>query len=421
MITKAELGFFTSKCSGSEMYSCRLSKHWFRVRLKGMGHMAWLPRASSAGCFFRRTLGTIGQGGCKGGSVAPWRRGLESVLEGMIPESKSSDRNIRMSWRTWVQIMRATELPEHTSGGGQYMWWSLNDLDTICSFKPVSHLCTYCNAFNTGMCSYTWNTRHSYPVGCNWCQLVLSLTSLKIRPEAWCPNTHCQALFPSCEALIHHLNSHDSCWQPQDSLDLQGDQAMSSGKPPGGGECYWMAQYHPWSGFVYSCSENVFEKMNKAPYMAEWEINMHYPFKSHVEWSLARFLVENFMQSQINKFLSLPWVSHLLILSVSSFFINFTSLMRTQVQAFVQQKSCYTGSTHFHLGQSGRAWFWRLKGTKQWTLSCSFGMMGWRLQSHSLGTWSSVPICISTHSTLMVLQVTSMVSGFQQSKPTKFR
>ncbi|KIM60592.1 hypothetical protein SCLCIDRAFT_123741 [Scleroderma citrinum Foug A] len=49
--------------------------------------------------------------------------------------------------------------------------------------------------------------------------------------------------------------------------------------------------------------------------MAEREINVHYPFKSRAEWSLARFLVENFTQSQINKFLSLPWVSHLLTLS----------------------------------------------------------------------------------------------------------
>ena len=196
---------------------------------------------------------------------------------------------------------------------------------------------------------------------------------------------------------------------------------MSSGQPLGGGECDQTAQYHPRSGVVYGRGENLFEKMQKAPYMTEREINVHYPFKSRAEWSLARFLVENFTQSQIDKFLSLPWVSHSSLLSVPCFLINLTSLTRTQDLAFVPQQSCYNGSTHFHLGRSGGAWSWSLKDTKQWTLSRSFGVMGWRLQNHSSGTQPSVPICVSTQSASMVHRVVSMGSGFQQSKPTKFR
>ncbi|KIM60186.1 hypothetical protein SCLCIDRAFT_124818, partial [Scleroderma citrinum Foug A] len=170
-----------------------------------------------------------------------------------------------------------------------------------------------------------------------------------------CPNIHCQAPFPSHEALIHHLNSVGSCWPPQDPPDLLGNQTISSGQPLAGGECNRTAQYHPQSGVVYGCGENLFEKMQKAPYMTEREINAYYPFKSHAKWSLARFLVENFTQSQIDKFLSLPWVSHSLLLSVPCFLINLTSSTRTQDLAFVPLQSYYNGSTHFHLGRSGGA------------------------------------------------------------------
>jgi len=48
--------------------------------------------------------------------------------------------------------------------------------------------------------------------------------------------------------------------------------------------------------------------MNNGPFKQEQESNMYYPFKSQAEWSLAKFLVDNFTQAQINRFLALPWV-----------------------------------------------------------------------------------------------------------------
>ncbi|KAI6143658.1 hypothetical protein BKA82DRAFT_28542, partial [Pisolithus tinctorius] len=41
--------------------------------------------------------------------------------------------------------------------------------------------------------------------------------------------------------------------------------------------------------------------------MQEREINVYYPFQSRAEWSLAKFLVENLTQTQIKRFLALPW------------------------------------------------------------------------------------------------------------------
>ncbi|KIM65882.1 hypothetical protein SCLCIDRAFT_94685, partial [Scleroderma citrinum Foug A] len=51
-----------------------------------------------------------------------------------------------------------------------------------------------------------------------------------------------------------------------------------------------------------------FEKMNDGPFKQAQEINPYYPFQSRAEWSLlAKFLVGNFTQIQINQFLTLPW------------------------------------------------------------------------------------------------------------------
>ncbi|KAL4062740.1 hypothetical protein J3A83DRAFT_4363134 [Scleroderma citrinum] len=39
-------------------------------------------------------------------------------------------------------------------------------------------------------------------------------------------------------------------------------------------------------------------------------VNLYYLFQSHAEWSLAKFLIGNFTQTQINQFLALPWFHH---------------------------------------------------------------------------------------------------------------
>ncbi|KAI5998339.1 hypothetical protein F5J12DRAFT_724872, partial [Pisolithus orientalis] len=44
-------------------------------------------------------------------------------------------------------------------------------------------------------------------------------------------------------------------------------------------------------------------------YQKNQETNIHWPFWSHVEWRLGKYLAENLMQAQINTFLKLDWVS----------------------------------------------------------------------------------------------------------------
>ncbi|KIM66385.1 hypothetical protein SCLCIDRAFT_110592 [Scleroderma citrinum Foug A] len=61
-------------------------------------------------------------------------------------------------------------------------------------------------------------------------------------------------------------------------------------------------RYHAQSGYIFGCSPNTFKQMNNGPFKHEQEINMYYPFKSRAEWSLAKFLVDDFMQAQINRF-----------------------------------------------------------------------------------------------------------------------
>ncbi|KIK80446.1 hypothetical protein PAXRUDRAFT_158673 [Paxillus rubicundulus Ve08.2h10] len=69
------------------------------------------------------------------------------------------------------------------------------------------------------------------------------------------------------------------------------------------------AQYHPTSGHTYGLSKNMLQRIQYDKYSGNWEINMHWPFPNHGEWSLGKFLAENFMQAQINAFLKLPWVT----------------------------------------------------------------------------------------------------------------
>jgi len=114
-----------------------------------------------------------------------------------------------------------------------------------------------------------------------------------------CPT--CQVPFKTHDALIQHINScHSSFSWP--SLTTQDSH------PPSYGRSNSRAKYHERSGYTFSREPSTFEKMNSGPFKQEREINLYYPFRSRAEWSLAKFLVDNLTQAQINKFLALPWV-----------------------------------------------------------------------------------------------------------------
>ncbi|KAG2339117.1 hypothetical protein BDR05DRAFT_977844 [Suillus weaverae] len=65
---------------------------------------------------------------------------------------------------------------------------------------------------------------------------------------------------------------------------------------------------HPHSGYVFGISKNLFDRLEEDQYNYRWEINTYYPFYDEGVWELARFLVENLNQTQIDKFLKLKWV-----------------------------------------------------------------------------------------------------------------
>ncbi|KAG2029520.1 hypothetical protein BDR03DRAFT_880521 [Suillus americanus] len=73
------------------------------------------------------------------------------------------------------------------------------------------------------------------------------------------------------------------------------------------------AKYHPTSGYHYLLPDqpppkNIFQEMLDHPLQQARETNLWYPFDGLGKWSLAKFLVENLSQMQINKFLKLDWV-----------------------------------------------------------------------------------------------------------------
>ncbi|KAG1855180.1 hypothetical protein DFJ58DRAFT_716259 [Suillus subalutaceus] len=109
-----------------------------------------------------------------------------------------------------------------------------------------------------------------------------------------CPN--CSGEFSSIEAVVLHLNSQSTCWpheaHPQQSpvpLGLRGSHPSTS---------YTTGHFHPHSGYVQEDQYNY-----------RREVNTYYPFHDEGEWELARFLVENLNQMQIDKFLKLKWLN----------------------------------------------------------------------------------------------------------------
>lgn len=52
----------------------------------------------------------------------------------------------------------------------------------------------------------------------------------------------------------------------------------------------------------------MLDKLEDDEYAYRRKINRYYPFYDEGEWELGKFLVENFTQTQITKFLKLKWV-----------------------------------------------------------------------------------------------------------------
>ncbi|KAG1892914.1 uncharacterized protein F5891DRAFT_1131436 [Suillus fuscotomentosus] len=122
--------------------------------------------------------------------------------------------------------------------------------------------------------------------------------------QMFCPN--CSKEFPTIEAITLHLNSQSTCW-PHEECPHQfpvppGLRGSQSSKPSTTtGYC------HLHSGYVFGVGKNLFDRLQDDQYDYRREINMYYPFHDEGEWELAKFLVENLTQAQIDKFLKLKW------------------------------------------------------------------------------------------------------------------
>jgi hypothetical protein len=55
--------------------------------------------------------------------------------------------------------------------------------------------------------------------------------------------------------------------------------------------------------------------MQSHPLQQAREMNIWYPFDGPGEWSLAKFLVKNLSQTQIDKFLKLNWVCPIVVIN----------------------------------------------------------------------------------------------------------
>ncbi|KAG1870313.1 hypothetical protein F4604DRAFT_1881252 [Suillus subluteus] len=93
-----------------------------------------------------------------------------------------------------------------------------------------------------------------------------------------CPN--CSGEFSSIEAVVLHLNSQSTCW---------------------------LHEAHPQQLPIPPGFKNLFDRLQEDQYNYQREVNTYYPFHDEGEWELARFLVKNLNQMQIDKFLKLKW------------------------------------------------------------------------------------------------------------------
>ncbi|KAG9310720.1 hypothetical protein JVU11DRAFT_9321 [Chiua virens] len=116
-----------------------------------------------------------------------------------------------------------------------------------------------------------------------------------------CPN--CGSTFISMTAVLAHLNDPvKSCHPPSLPYTYSLPPALRSSQRDSRS-----AQYHPTSGHTYGPGKNTLQRLQDDVYNENRKINMYWPFPSRDDWSLGKFLVENFTQTQINAFLQLPW------------------------------------------------------------------------------------------------------------------
>ncbi|KAI6044226.1 hypothetical protein EDC04DRAFT_2561515 [Pisolithus marmoratus] len=71
-----------------------------------------------------------------------------------------------------------------------------------------------------------------------------------------------------------------------------------------------MGQFHPTSGYVYNLSNsNTLEQMRQGDIYSECDQNLYFLFTDRDEWELSKFLYTHHMQTEINTFLKLHWVT----------------------------------------------------------------------------------------------------------------
>jgi hypothetical protein len=127
-------------------------------------------------------------------------------------------------------------------------------------------------------------------------------------PYVPCPL--CKKQCESHEAVVDHLNGTYSCYMAT-STTLPAPKGLK--RAPGSNV---KARYHPTSGYHFVLPDrppprNIFQEMQDHELQAQRAVNPWYPFDGPGEWSLAKFLVENHSQTQIDQFLKLEWVREL--------------------------------------------------------------------------------------------------------------
>ncbi|KAG1830798.1 hypothetical protein EV424DRAFT_1470212 [Suillus variegatus] len=105
------------------------------------------------------------------------------------------------------------------------------------------------------------------------------------------------------EGYLMDLGGWENCWEEEEmrlGKDYWAESSHSSASSTTG-------SYHPRSGYVFGVGNNLFDRLQEDQYEYRRKINTYYPFHDEGEWELARFLVENLTQTQIDKFLKLKW------------------------------------------------------------------------------------------------------------------
>ncbi|KAI9573718.1 hypothetical protein HD554DRAFT_2167277 [Boletus coccyginus] len=104
-------------------------------------------------------------------------------------------------------------------------------------------------------------------------------------------------------AVLSHLNDPvESCHPPSSNYAYSLPPALRMHR-----HSNWSAQYHPTSGHTYGLGKNMLQRLQDDVYNENRKINIYWPFPNCGDWSLGKFFVENFTQTQINEYLQLPW------------------------------------------------------------------------------------------------------------------